>query len=244
MTKSLRWTIAWTLAGVLPVLTACSTSPPSPRDPMARALEIAQAATYQARDYYFPSSATMRATYNVAISIQVPPPNQSQSFSTTGRMTLEVLNYSPTSATLQATTTTTDPSGQQRTNTTTTSLTVEPDGTVVSQNGGTERHSNRIFTSMGDLVAPASGSEIPAIRGRLIGTEAVTVPAGTYQTVHLQEGPGDPNAPQTDLWLARGVGIVRQRMDATLPAQGQGQGQNQGQQVRTSIDIQLQSFTP
>lgn len=241
MSRLLRGILAGTLMGALPVLAACTASAPPTPPTEARPYQANQVTTYQARDYYFPSSATMRATYNVTVSIQFPPPNQNQSSTTTGRMNVEVLNYSPTSATVRTTTTANDQSGQQRTSTTTYQMTVEPDGTVVSRDGGVERHSNAIFTSMGDVVAPASGSEIPETRGRMIGTETITVPAGTYQTVHIQEGAADPSAPKTDIWLARGVGVVRQRMDSTMPIQT---GQNQTQQVQASFDIQLQSFTP
>lgn len=239
MSRSLRWILTGSLAGMLPVLVACTASAPPTPTPQPRPFEANQEQAYQARDYYFPSSGSMRAVYGFTMSVQVPPPNQNQSMSTTGRMTLEVANYSPTSATLRATLTGTDQSGQPRTSTSTTTLTVEADGTVVARNGGTERHSNALFTSMGDMVAPASGSEVPEIRGRLVGTETITVPAGTYQTVHIQEGPADPNAPKTDFWLARGVGIVRQRLEASAPAQS---GQNQ--QVRTSFELRLESFTP
>lgn len=238
MPRSIRWTLAGTLAGALPVLVACSTnSPQAPQTP-PRPLEATQQ-TYQARDFYFPASATMRAVYSFSESAQLPAPLQS--FEATGSLTVEVLSYSPNQAVIQTTTVATGENGQPTTEVSTSSVTVEADGTVVAGDGASLRHSNAVFTSAGTTVAPASGSEIPEIRARMVGTEAVTVPAGTYQTVHIQEGPAAANAPQADLWLASGVGIVRQRIEGTFPVQT---GQNQTGQGRSTYEMRLESFTP
>ncbi|HEY9854115.1 MAG TPA: hypothetical protein V6D05_00155 [Stenomitos sp.] len=247
MIRSLRWILAGTVAGTGLILLGCSSSsPPAPSTPpkVEQPFQATQVGAYLARDYYFPSSATMRAVYSFTATTQLP----SQNFATSGRMTVEVVSYSPTRAVLRSTVTTT---GQNaRTDTNTTTVRVEPDGTVVAEDGGSVRHSNAVFTAAGDMVAPASGSEIPEIRARMVGTEAVTVPAGTYQTVHLQEGPAVQGATPTDIWLARGVGIVRQHADETftIPAgQGQGQGPQQTQQAqqgRSVYDMRLESFTP
>jgi len=243
MIRSLRWILAGTVAGTGLILVGCTSSqPPAPSTPPKheQPFQATQVGAYQARDYYFPSSATMRAVYSFSATTQLP----SQNLQTNGRMTVEVVSYSPTRAVLRSTVTTT---GQNaRTDTTTSTVHVESDGTVVAEDGGTIRHSNGVFTADGAMVAPASGSEIPEIRARMVGTEAVTVPAGTYQTVHIQEGPAAQGATPTDIWLARGVGIVRQHADETftIPA-GQGPQQTQqAQQGRSIYDMRLESFTP
>lgn len=241
MPRSIRWTLAGTLSGALPVLVACSTNaPPAPETP-TRPFEATQEQGYQARDYYFPASGTMRAVYSFTESAQLPSPLQS--YTATGSLTVETLSFGANQAVLQSTTVGPGEGGEPSIDVATSSVTVEPDGTVVAGNGATLRHSNAVFTAAGATVAPASGSEIPEIRARFLGTETITVPAGTFQTVHLQEGPADPNAPQAHVWLARGVGIVRQRVDATFPVQT-GQNQSATQQGRSTYEMRLERFTP
>lgn len=239
MARSLRWIIAGTLVGALPTLAACSTPAPQTPEPKPRPFEATQEPAYQARDYYFPSSGNMRAVYSLSESVQMPSPQQS--YQSTGSITVVVTSYSPTQAVVQATSVGTGQNGQPTSDVTTTTLRVESDGTVVATDGTTQRHSNAVFTPLGATVTPASGSEIPEIRARLIGTEAVTVPAGSYQTVHIQEGPAGGQGTPTDLWLARGVGIVRQQLNSSFPVRT---GDNQTAQAQGRFEIRLESFTP
>lgn len=241
MPRSFRWTLAGTLSGALPVLVACSANAPQAPETPTRPFEATQEQGYLARDYYFPGSATMRAVYSFTEQATLPSPLQS--YTATGSLTVEVLTYGPTSALLQTTTVAPGESGQPSIDVATSSVTVEADGTVVAGEGVPLRHSNAVFTAAGDTVAPASGSEVPEIRARLVGTETITVPAGTFQTVHIQEGPADTNAPQSHLWLARGVGIVRQRVDATFPVRTGEQEQQTGQ-GRSTYELRLERFTP
>lgn len=236
MPRLYRWTLAGTLALALPALVGFEGNPPQAVEPPTPTLEVLQQALL-ARDYFFPSSATMRAVYSFSESTQVPSQAAQQM---SGTLTVTVVSYSPTQAVVRTTSTSTGEGGQPSTQTADTTLTIEADGTVVSS-ATSQRRSNDIFTSGGGVVAPASGSEIPEIRARMVGTETVTVPAGTYQTVRLQEGLAAQGAPQYDVWVARGVGIVRKRMDATYTVPT---GQNQTAQARTTYEMRLDSFTP
>lgn len=240
MSRSLRRTLALALSGGLPLVTACSASAPPRSEPQPRPYEAMQEQAYQARDYYFPSSASMRAVYGFDESAQLPSPLPSHQG--TGSVTVQVTSYTPTHATLQATTVAPGEDGQPGSEATTTTLTVAADGTVVVESdGATRRYSNAVFTPEGATVMPASGSELPALRTRMVGTETITVPAGTFQTVHLQEALATPSAPVTDLWLARGVGVVRQRLDTTFPVRT---GENETQQGRASYELRLEQVTP
>lgn len=236
MSRLFRWMLAGT---TWPALIACTASNPQVPPQLPRPLEASQTQALLARDFYFPASGTMRAVYSFNESAQLPSPLES--YQATGSMTVEVLRYSPTSAEFRTTTIATGEDGQPTTETSTSSVSVEPDGTVVAGDGATLRHSNAVFTAEGAIVAPASGSEIPALRARLVGSETLTVPAGTFETVHLQEGPDDANAPRTNLWLARGVGIVRQQMEATFSVRT---SETQTGQGSSRFELRLESFTP
>ncbi|MNY73294.1 hypothetical protein D3C86_2120520 [compost metagenome] len=75
----------------------------------------------------------------------------------------------------------------------------------------------------------------------MLGEESVTVPAGSYQTVHLGQQVAAAGAPVTHYWAARGVGLVRQRDFATysVPISQSALGV-----ATTSFEMQLESYTP
>lgn len=236
MSRTLRWLLTATM---WPALIACTASSPQAPAQPHQPLKASQTQAFQARDFYFPPSGTMRAVYGFTESAELPSPLTSSQ--ATGSLTVEIVRYSATQADLRSTTVTTGEDGRPTSETSTSSVTVEPDGTVVAGNGATLRYSNAVFTPEGAIVVPASGSEIPAVRARFIGAETITVPAGTFETVHVQEGLDDANSPKAELWLARGVGIVRQQFDATFSVQI---GENQTGQGRSTFELRLESFTP
>ncbi|HEY9899642.1 MAG TPA: hypothetical protein V6D00_10715 [Pantanalinema sp.] len=240
------------LAGILAlgatswVLVACSagTGPGSgdraSKKPGERA-SISQGGL-QPRDYYFPTSARYRATYVFTSANDLPAPFATESSRVTGTTTFETSAYAPNEATVRSTTRATDQDGQTQTQTTASTLRVQADGTVASNEQGLQlRYSAGIFTPAGAEVVPASGSEIPALRVFWLGDESVSVPAGTYQAVHLGQQVAAAGAPITHFWLAPGVGLVRQIDYATysIPV-----SQNALGVATTSFEMRLESLTP
>lgn len=211
---------------------------PKPGEPA----QISQGGAMLPRDYYFPTSANYRATYTFTAVNELPTPYATDSTRVTGTTTFEATAYAPTVATLRATTRTTNQTGQVETDTTTSTIRVLADGTVASDDQGMMlRYPPGIFTSAGTEIAPASGSEIPALRAFLLGEESVSVPAGTFQTAHVGQQIAAQGAPVMHYWIARGVGLVRQREFATynLPI-----SESAVAVATSSFEMQLQSHTP
>ncbi|MBO9542766.1 hypothetical protein J7643_19435 [bacterium] len=239
------------LAGLLGattlVLAACNAGA-APGDgaqvgrPPGSPASISQGGGMQPRDYYFPPSGSYRANYSFTAVNELPGPLATDSSRVTGTMTFEATAYAPTQATIRTTSRATDQNGQTETGSGTAVVRVLPDGTVTSDEQGVSlRYSAGIFTPAGAEVLPASGSEIPALRAFSLGEESVSVPAGTYQTVHLGQQIAANGAPVTHYWLARGVGLVRQRDFATysVPINGNALGV-----ATSSFELQLDSLTP
>lgn len=185
------------------LLSGCSAPAPlapSPKAPGER--DTLQTQGSRARDYYFPSSLGMRAIYALDYLTELA----TESMTSTGSLTVEVISYAPTRAILKMTSL---EEGDVEPFVATSSLTVEPDGAVLSEGDGTLRYSDAIFSSGGGILAAASGSEIPEFRARMVGTEALSTPAGSFATVKLLQTIGEPGAPATLVWVAKGIGIVR-----------------------------------
>lgn len=229
------------------VLTACNAGPGpgkgdrAPGKPGDRS-QISQGGAMQPRDYYFPTSGSYRATYSFTAVNDLPGPLATDSTRVTGTTTFEAIAYAPSQATLRETTRATNQAGQVETETTTSTLRVQADGTVASDERGVLlRYPAGIFTPGGAEVAPASGSEIPALRAFSLGEESVSVPAGTFSTVRIGQQVAMRGAPVTNFWVARGVGLVRQSEFATysIPI-----SQNALGVATSSFEIRLESHTP
>lgn len=227
------------------LLAACSPGPSSgdrPAKTPGAPASISQGGTLQPRDFYFPTSGNYRATYAFTSTNDMPAPFATESTRVTGTMTFEAVAYAPNEATVRTTTRATYEDGQTETQTDTATVRVLPDGTVTSAEQGVGlRYSPGVFTPQGAEVAPASGSEIPALRAFMLGEESVSVPAGTYSTVHLGQQVAVAGMPVTHFWVAKGVGLVLQREGATysIPL-----AQNLLGVATTSFEMRLQSHTP
>lgn len=204
-------------SGILPSclavvgLAACTAPAPAPGAPGDEAL-VQQQGGPRARDYFFPPSAGWRVRHAFQALDEMPA--GVPGFDASGSVLTEVIGWAADRATLRITTTAPDEEGRMTTGVATASLAVMPDGTVVREDeGGQERLPSAMLTAAGVELLPASGS-LGALRAWRVGEELLTTRAGSYPTLHLLEGSAP--MPPTHLWVAAGVGIVRQSWLGTM----------------------------
>lgn len=174
----------------------------------------------------------MRQVYDFAMAADFPPGSYSTSFVATSSTTIEVLSLSTTQATLRSTSIGTGTPGSSATSTSTISFTVRTDGSVLA---GDNTFSRDMFTSAGAIVTPASGS-MGATRYALVGTESVTVPAGTFGCSKFQVTMATASFSPVSGWYAKGVGLVKMSMASTASVPSG---------IATfSTTMTLRSFTP
>jgi len=197
---------------------------------------------YQPRDYFFPASATVKATYQATTSIDNPG-NQPDTLATSSSM-VEVISYTPTVAVVRTTDVASNPTtGAVQTEVSTASYRVDTDGAVVIAMGDLkERYGAGVFTAAGAEVATIS-PDVPALRLSMVGPEAVTVPAGHFDTLKFKSEGGGFLA-SVYAWYAKQRGLVRLYYVATQSVEV-GSGSATSSAVATaSIERVLVRFTP
>lgn len=203
---------------------------PAPKAPQ----DTLQTTGLKARDYFFPASGTTRASYVLDYLTELA----TESMRATGSLTIEVLRYTPTQALLQLTSL---ESGDTEPFVATASLFVEPDGSIREEEGETRRYSDAIFSVNGGILSAASGSEIPELRATMVGPETIRTPAGSFATVRLQEKLGVPDSPTSNVWVAKGIGVVRRSSVMPIPL---ALSPSETKMGTASFEMQLVSFQP
>lgn len=220
---------------VLSCLALLGCAAPAPDSPAPGApQDTLQGGELKARDFFFPASATTKASYALDYLTELA----TESLHSTSSLTVEVLAYSPTVAILQMTS---SEGSEPEPFVATTSLTVQPDGSVLEGEGADRRYSDAIFSASGGILSAASGSEIPELRASMVGLETLSTPAGSFSTVRLQERMNVPDAPLSNLWVAKGVGVVRRSSVMSIPL---ALSPNETRMGTSSFEMKLVSFQP
>jgi hypothetical protein len=169
------------------------------------------------KDYLFPTSANYQAVYD---GIQTVATDSVQV--ATGSMLVTVSSFGATQS-ITNTVFTGWPAGQPSLGLITpgtTSIAILPNGTLTTNQGTDsttlETYTSAIFTAAGSVVRPASPQQGPAIRVALIGTESVTVPAGTYNAVKFNLSFDGMSGPPLYYWMVKGIGPVRELLQLPI----------------------------
>lgn len=184
------------------------------------------APTFQ--DYFFPYTAKYHAVYLQLLSSQ----SGGQAYASTGSVTVSVLSFGTNVAT--ASYANFDGSS---TDTGTEFFSIQPDGSVSSvlTGGSGTSASTMSFSFAPQLLTPgATVTVLPASQYdsastlTQVGTESVSVPAGTYVALKCLSSQGSPTGYQ---WYAPNVGLVKSTSTTTINA------------ATISTELDLESFT-